>query len=175
MAWVDATDYFTRADDARERQLGPVNPRDLLLMIAADRDPANALPEYEHGCEVCGCGIEPGRALCTSCFSNKRKQELALKRSLGNRCIECGKDISDRGGGAVRCVPCAKAYHKERQLVSQRRRSLELPVVPRVCQDCPADISDRGHNAKTCVECGKERARKATRAYQERKKMEAAA
>ena len=172
MAWVDAIDFMTAADDTRERQLGPANPRDLLLMIAADRDSRDALPDVRMRCEGCGAAIMPGSALCDSCSKRRREAEQAKKIALGGKCIDCHIDISDRGNSARRCIPCADKHHKERQQASvERNRQIRL-ARPRFCAECGTDITDRGPTAKFCEPCRWERQKKAMRDYQARLRAE---
>jgi hypothetical protein len=167
MAWVDATNFFSKVEAEREKQYGPGNPRDFVLCLAAARPPEHAIPDYERICEFCGCGIEKGETLCASCASDRRLEDLRMRRALGDRCIACGGDLADRGPRAVRCEPCAKKHHIKQQEASAKRCKIDKPVGPRVCAelDCETDISDRPNNTRYCEQCAADRQRRRARDY----------
>ena len=170
MAYVDAMDFFARVEEQREKQYGPANPRDFVLLLAAARPPEDAIPDYDRVCAGCGCGIEKGEVVCKSCHSQKRMVEIRMCHALGIRCIDCGEDISGRRGQTVRCRPCATKHHVKQQRASARRLEREKPKKPRLCEDCGADISERANNAKLCEACARVRQRAAMREYQRRQR-----
>lgn len=94
-------------------------------------------------------------------------------------CLDCNVDISDRGGGAKRCAPCAVSSPKkqaeerrsERSLVraqkeyveeqkriiraerAEKAEAVEKMLKVKLCMDCGVDISDRKGMAKRCLPC----------------------
>lgn len=75
-----------------------------------------------------------------------------MVRKIPRLCIDCGKDISERGKVAVRCIVCQQRYKKayKKKLAKNGKKRKE-----RHCGNCGKDITHLPNRATWCKECRK--------------------
>jgi len=81
---------------------------------------------YPPICEVCGCGLSKGRALCESCFAD-------LPRIVSPFCGVCGESFQGQIDGAFDCPNCKEvSFNFEFALAALDRSDEALELVHRL-------------------------------------------